>query len=423
MNEVKTAVESFIESMIAKYKLSADSFNNWKIKVFEKVTNKIKMLKSIGKAKEAKQILKDKDVLEYLTELHNNYVIVPIDKAANNISIICKRFYVTRLLKEVGALGDPNPTYEVKNINPSEIINDDILLCERYGLKLEESQKTLPIMYWTPKMHYTPSRARFIVSSAKCSTKPISKVVSNAFKLIYNQIENFHKKSKFYKNYNKFWPINNSKPLIEKLEVINTRKKAKEISTYDFSTLYTKLPHDDLLRVLNEHIDFAFDGGTKNYLGYTDTKIFWKKKPSRKKTISRSQLKSLVKHLITRTYFIVGNLVILQSIGIPMGIDPAPFWANLYLHFYEHKFITNLMSNDKIRARKFLNAMRFIDDECNINDHGEFSRSFGEIYPQELQLKCEHQGLHATFWNLTFKLLKICLYINYSTKEMNSPFR
>ena len=59
-----------------------------------------------------------------------------------------------------------------------------------------------------------------------------------------------------------------------------------------------------------------------------------------------------------------------------MGIDPAPFWANLYLYFYEHKFITELMATDKTRVRRFLNAMRFIDDECNINDQGEFVRSF-----------------------------------------------
>ena len=142
-----------------------------------------------------------------------------------------------RLLKEVGAIGKSDPTYEISNINPVELINDDVMLCERYGLKIEEGQKTLPIMYWTPKMHYTPSRARFIVSSAKCSTKPISQVVSNAFKLIFKQIQNFHDQSKFYKNYNRFWVINNSKPLIERLDVINTRKKAKDISTFDFSTL------------------------------------------------------------------------------------------------------------------------------------------------------------------------------------------
>ena len=206
--------------------------------------------------------MKDENALLYLQDLQSKYVIVPIDKAANNISIICKRFYVLRLLKEVGALSNPDPTYEISDINPSNLINDDVALCERFGLTLDEEQKTLPIMYWTPKMHYTPSRARFIVSSAKCSTKPISRVVSNAFKLIFNQIQNFHDMSKFYKNYNRFWVINNSKPLIERLDVINTRKKAKDISTYDFSTLYTKLPHNDLIRVLNGHIDFVFDGGT-----------------------------------------------------------------------------------------------------------------------------------------------------------------
>ena len=152
--------------------------------------------------------MSDDDVLEYRDELHNNFVIVPIEKAANNISIICKRFYVTRLLKEVGALKDLDPTYEIQNIDLPEIVNKDIMLCERYGLKLEESKKTLPIMYWTPKMCYIPSKARFIVSSAKYSTKPISKVVSNAFKPIFNQIENFHNKSKFCKNINRFWVTN-----------------------------------------------------------------------------------------------------------------------------------------------------------------------------------------------------------------------
>ena len=170
--------------------------------------------------------MKDENVVQYLQDLHNRYVIVPIDKAANNISIICKRFYVLRLLKEVGAIGDVDPTYEISNTNPVDLINEDVMLCERFGLKIEEGQKTLPIMYWTPKMHYTPSRARFIVSSAKCSTKPISRLVSNAFKLIFNQIQNFHAESKFYKNYNRFWVINNSKPLIERLDVINTRKKS-----------------------------------------------------------------------------------------------------------------------------------------------------------------------------------------------------
>ena len=95
------------------------------------------------------------------------------------------------------------------------------------------------------------------------------------------------------------------------------------------------------------------------------------KRKKGKKFFSKARLKSIVDHLITK-----GNLLIRQSIGIPMGIDPAPFWANLYLYFYEDKFIDHLITNDKVRARKFLNAMRFIDDEFNLNDTSEFSRSF-----------------------------------------------
>ena len=326
------------------------------------------------------------------------------------------------VLKEVGALGIPDPTYQISDANKIDIINNNIEICKRYGLTLEERQKTLPIMYWMPKMHYTPSRARFIMSSAKCSTKPLSRIVSNAFKLIFNQIKNFHDKSKFYKNYNRFWVINNSKPLLEKLDVINTRKRAKEISTFDFSTLYTKLPHEDLIRVLNIHIDFVFEGGPSEYLGFNKNSVFWKKKSSGKMTLSKNKLKALVKHLITSTYFIVGNYVIHQSIGIPMGIDPAPFWANLYLQYYESEFITNLMGSNKIRARKFVNAMRFIDDECNLNDFGEFSLSHTQIYPEELQLKREHQGAHATFLDLEISIIDGKFIYKLFDKRDDFPF-
>ena len=38
------------------------------------------------------------------------------------------------------------------------------------------------------------------------------------------------------------------------------------VSTFGFSTLYTKLPHNKLLIVLNGLIDFRFDGGESKYI-------------------------------------------------------------------------------------------------------------------------------------------------------------
>ena len=45
---------------------------------------------------------------------------------------------------------------------------------------------------------------------------------------------------------------------------------------------------------------------------------------------------------IDNSFFKFGDKVFRQSIGIPMGIDPAPQMANLYLCYYEAKFMEML---------------------------------------------------------------------------------
>ena len=66
--------------------------------------------------------------------------------------------------------------------------------------------------------------------------------------------------------------------------------------------------------------------------------------------------------LINNSYFYVGKQVFRQKIGIPMGLDPAPFLANLFLAYYEIHFIDGLRKTDYGRAKKFLNTYRFIDE-------------------------------------------------------------
>ena len=56
-----------------------------------------------------------------------------------------------------------------------------------------------------------------------------------------------------------------------------------------------------------------------------------------------------------------------------MGSNPAPFFANLFLYFYESKRINELKKNGLNKARKFLNIFRFIDDLNFINDKHQSS--------------------------------------------------
>ena len=110
-------------------------------------------------------------------------------------------------------------------------------------------------------------------------------------------------------------------------------------------------------------------------------------------SFSKNTLKTAVRYLIENCFFSVGDRVFKQAIGIPMGIDPAPFWANLFLYTYEESFISSLISSDRVRARHFHAIKRFIDDLIAINDGNEFGKTFKDIYPEELELKVEHSGL------------------------------
>ena len=85
-------------------------------------------------------------------------------------------------------------------------------------------------------------------------------------------------------------------------------------------------------------------------------------------------------------------MVFKQDIGIPTGIDPAPFWVNLFLCFLESKHVQNLNFKNSARFYKCHAISRFIDDLCAINDDDEFSKSFKSIYP-DLELKLRYSGI------------------------------
>ena len=64
-----------------------------------------------------------------------------------------------------------------------------------------------------------------------------------------------------------------------------------------------------------------------------------KKGKCRGRVFNEKKVKDAVKYLIETCFFTIGNLVFRQSIGMPMGSDPAPSFANLFLFFYEVQWI------------------------------------------------------------------------------------
>ena len=129
-------------------------------------------------------------------------------------------------------------------------------------------------MHWFPKIHKTPDRAKFIIASKNCSTKPLSGVISKVFKMLIKHVEHFHKKIILFSSYKKFLVVENSFPIIEKLDIIKTRKKVKHISTYDFSTLYTTIPHNLLIKVFSDIIHFVSKSKVCSKIGFSPASIY-----------------------------------------------------------------------------------------------------------------------------------------------------
>ena len=105
-----------------------------------------------------------------------------------------------------------------------------------------------------------------------------------------------------------------------------------------------------------------------------------------------------------------------------MGIDPAPFWANLFLYHFESKYVQLLISAGSNRAFKYYATSRFIDDVIAINDGDEFSKSYKNFYPTQLELKLEHHGDHVTFLDLDLTIKKGVFVYKLLDKRDKSPF-
>ena len=93
---------------------------------------------------------------------------------------------------------------ELVNKLKKEVTDDDNTLSRKFDLAVKNDLKTLPIMYWLPRMNRTPTGARFIVASRKCSKKTFSNAVTRDFKSIFKQTQTFHEKSHFYFDYKMF---------------------------------------------------------------------------------------------------------------------------------------------------------------------------------------------------------------------------
>ena len=146
-------------------------------------------------------------------------MFVPTDKASNNIPVVCKKFYVEQSMKELDIfLNSSTKNQADKTYVPVE--NEDLSsLISRHKRYMRansiEQAEDLPFLYWIPKMHKKPySKQRYIAASARCSTKPLSAVLTKCLKVIEKQHRIIGKRYFTAYGVNPMWIADNSKVVI-----------------------------------------------------------------------------------------------------------------------------------------------------------------------------------------------------------------
>ena len=184
------------------------------------------------------------------------------------------------------------------------------------------------------------------------------------------------------------WILKNSTNLLSSLGHLGLHR-AISIQTFDFSTLYTSIPHDLLKSLMNSIINNAFkqkNGATRcSHIKVCRNKSYFTSDPlNGDNKYTANDIYKMIEFLVDNIYVTFGGQLFRQMVGIPMRTNCAPLLADLFLYSYENEFLDKFIKEGKRKlARKFNLSYCYIDYLISFNNK-RFKEFISNIYPKDL---------------------------------------
>ena len=272
-----------------------------------------------------------------------------------------------------------------------DIVNTHDTFMKSLGIELSYDDKRLPYLYWTPKLHKSPVKHRFIAGSSKCTTKELSSLLTKIFTVIKTGLEKYCGIKTSHTGFNNNMCIlKDSTNLLSSLGHLGIRKTTSS-QKFDVSTLYTSIPHDLLKARMNNIINNAFKHKNRA-TRYTHIKVGRNKSYFTNDPLhgdnkyTANDICKMIEFLVDNIYVRFGGQLFQQMVGIPMGTSCAPLLADLFLCSFDNEFLDKLIKEGKRKlARKFNLSYRYNDDLISFNNK-RFKEFISDIYPKELTI-------------------------------------
>ena len=162
-----------------------NALKEWKVSIFKIVDQRIKFYSQNTILLPPKPKSTFRHLKQGIQEFHGKYVLVPADKAANNVVVVWRLHYINTLEQELSG----TKAYKETSEEETSVVNGH---CNHLALNLsvfvKERQDRLPTMYWLPKLHKRPYKARLIANSSSCTPTELSKLLTSCLTAIKNHV-------------------------------------------------------------------------------------------------------------------------------------------------------------------------------------------------------------------------------------------
>lgn len=374
-NGIVSATDKFIIEASTSLKIPVHQFSPWKCYILNTASDYL----NNSTINYNTPVLSKRINQDYLNTLHSKFVIAPVDKTSANVSLICKQFYLQVLHKEI---------IESGNFENSILTVNDIL--QIYTTKLNnlgdytKYANNLPFMYWIPKFHKNPIGFRFITSGKHTYINGLAKVLGICLKSLLDAAkthDNFHSK---FSSIKKYFIIDSNKNVIKFMNTANLMNIHKSLHTFDFQTLYTKIPLDKLKDSVIKFITYVFEIKKRKFLNVCSKSAIFSDTKSKTRGFSKDELIEHLNFSIDNAFICNSNSLYRQCIGIGMGRNDASHLANIFLHTHEKSFIENTLPET---IHSFGDLFRYQDDLIGFGMQLDNNSSIQNIYPNEMIIK------------------------------------
>ena len=201
-----------------------ECLQDWVQHVKQMVTSKVNSLRETVES-QRHGILDLNSVKECLKELQEKYPFVPADKDA--------LLFGGHLQRAWSVAG--HYTYIPETMDPKETSGNYVFYMKSLGFKEDDLSDKFPIFYWTPKLHKTPYKHRFIASSFDCITKLLSVLLTRILSAIKGKLSNLSSVIYSRTGINDMWILKNSSELLKKMNNFHY-PKVTSIQTFGVSS-------------------------------------------------------------------------------------------------------------------------------------------------------------------------------------------